>query len=318
MTQSNCACGPFKPIIYLILAFASLSAPDSPAADEIKTRPIEPLLTLTGDAAGSLTLPTDVAIGTDGRVYVVDGGNHRLAIFSRNGKHLRSVGRRGSRNGEFLNPVGVGTDHKGRVYVADKDNHRIQVFSAEGQFESAFGVQDNGKPVSPVDVAISNDGKRLYITGNNNHKVMVYSASGARLQSWGGEGVNKGEFRYPATIAVASSGRVYVVDVFNTRVQVFSESGKYLLEFSEWGVLPGQLVRPKGVALDRRGQIFVSDSYMDVIQTFNDAHQFVHVLGARGKPHRFFAAAGIAIDDTNRLYVAEVLKNRVSVYQMEQ
>ena len=56
---------------------------------------------------------------------------------------------------------------------------------------------------------------------------------------------------------------------------------------------------------------------MDVIQVFDDAHQFIHVLGTGGKPHRFISAAGIAIDDTNRLYVAEVLKNRVSVYQLE-
>jgi uncharacterized protein YjiK len=55
---------------------------------------------------------------------------------------------------------------------------------------------------------------------------------------------------------------------------------------------------------------------MDVVQVFDDAHQLSHVLGSNGIPHRFPSAAGIAIDSDDRLYVAEVLKNRVSVYQL--
>jgi len=301
----------------LLMALPLMFNGDTHAAAPIATKGIRPLFTISRDAGGVLSLPTDVAIGVDGNIYVVDGGNHRLLIFNRRGKPVRTIGRQGSQHAEFLNPVGVCTDTSGRVYVADKGNQRVQVFSADGEFERAFAVKDSGKAVDPVDVAASADGKRLYISGNNNHKIMMYSPTGKPLGNWGGEGVNKGEFRYPATIATTNNGRVYVVDVFNTRVQVFSAIGKYVLEFSAWGVLPGQSVRPKGVALDRRGRIYVSDSYMDVVQVFDDSHQFLHVLGSGGKPHRFISAAGIAIDDTNRLYVAEVLKNRVSVYQLE-
>jgi DNA-binding beta-propeller fold protein YncE len=301
----------------LLILVLSCIIGTSQAAEPVPVKNIKPLFEITGGSAGRLSLPTDVDIGLDGHIYVVDGGNHRLVIFNRRGKHIRTIGQRGSANAEFLNPVGLCTDSAGRVYVADKDNQRVQVFSPDGQFDFSFAIKDNGKPVDPVDVAVSRDNKRVYVTGNNNHKVMVYSSTGRPLDKWGGEGVNKGEFRYPATLAVASNGRVYVVDVFNTRVQVFNATGKFALQFSGWGVLPGQVVRPKGVALDRRGRIYVSDSYMDVIQVFDDAHQFMHVLGTGNQPHRFTAAAGIAIDDTNRLYVAEVLKNRVSVYQLE-
>lgn len=316
MTPSSQLSGTWSAIVALTVSLL-LAPATAGAAPPIATQGIRSLFSITRDAGGVLSLPTDVAIGVDGNIYIVDGGNHRLLIFNRRGKPVRSIGQRGSKPAEFTDPVGLCTDTKGRVYVADKGNQRIQVFSADGDFELAFDVKDNGKPVDPVDVAASADGKRLYVTGNNNHKVLMYSAAGKPLGKWGGEGVNKGEFRYPATLTTTDDGRVYVVDVFNTRVQVFNAVGKYVLEFSGWGVLPGQSVRPKGIAMDRRGRIYVSDSYMDVVQVFNDAHQFVHVLGTGGKPHRFISAAGIAIDDTNRLYVAEVLKNRVSVYQLE-
>jgi len=33
-----------------------------------------------------------VALGKDGRIYVVDGGNFRIQIFDKDGKYLKSFG----------------------------------------------------------------------------------------------------------------------------------------------------------------------------------------------------------------------------------
>lgn len=271
------------------------------------------------DSAGNdtLSLPTDVAVGSDGRIYVVDGGHHRLAIYDKNGRFLKTVGRRGNRPGQFNGPLGIGTDRQGQVYVADKNNARLQVFDQDGRYLNGFRLTDGKTAVRPADVAVSPDGNTIYVTSNNLHKVLAYTPQGKLRAQWGGQGVNKGEFRFPATVDVDATGRVYVVDVLNTRVQVFGPVGKYLLTFGTWGVLPGQLVRPKGVAIGRGGQIFVSDSYMDVVQVFNDAHHFMSVLGAGGKPHRFESAAGITTDGGSRILVAEPLKHRVSVYRVK-
>ncbi len=277
----------------------------------IPTAELRPLFTLSE----GLALPSDVAVGRDGRIYVVDSGNHRIAVFQRGGKRLFVFGGRGSGADQLRDPVGIGIDPSGQVYVADKGNHRIQIFSADGAHVRALAVKAGGKNVAPVDVAVDATGKTVYVTGNSNHKVMAFSPDGRLLHQWGGEGVNRGEFRYPATVAVGIDGRVYVVDVLNTRVQVRDPDGSFYT-VGEWGVLPGQLFRPKGVALDRRGRVYVSDSYLDVVQVFNSAYQFLYVLGAGGKPQPLIAAAGIAIDADNRLYVAEMLKHRVAVFEL--
>ena len=107
-----------------------------------------------------------------------------------------------------------------------------------------------------------------------------------------------------------------MADVLNSRVQGFDDGGNLLIQVGTWGVLPGQLFRPKGVAIDGKKNIYISDSYMDVIQVFDDEGKFLHVLGLDGKPQRFVSAGGIAIDRNNRLYTAEILNNKISVYSL--
>jgi DNA-binding beta-propeller fold protein YncE len=205
-------------------------------------------------------------------------------------------------------------DASGWFYVADKDNHRLQVFDADGAFQRAVALAAQGRPASPVDVAVDVQG-RMYVS-TTNHRVLMLDSGGKLLRQWGGEGSNNGEFRYPASIAVDRHGLVHVVDVLNTRVQLFDAAGKWILDVGEWGVLPGQLFRPKGVALDARGRVYVADSYLDVVQVFDETRRFVHVLGYEGKPQRFVSAGGIAVDAANRLYVAEMLRHRISVYEL--
>ena len=290
-----------------------VSAPAAPLPPAgIPTIGVHHLFDITGQDDISLSLPTDVAVGKEGHIYVVDGGNHRIVTFDRNGKYLRTCGGKGTGEGQFNSPVGVGTDGKGRVYVADTGNHRIQVFNADGRFQYTFPVVDNGLAIRPIDVAADASGSKIYVSGNNNHKIMAYTASGKPIRQWGGNGESGGLFRYPASVVVSPEGDLYVADVLNSRVQGFDEKGELLIQVGAWGVLPGQLFRPKGVAVDEKQRIYISDSYMDVIQVFDGEGRFQHVLGLDGTPQRFLSAGGIAIDRENRLYTAEILSNRVS------
>ncbi len=298
--------------VVLWLGWSALTA--AAVAASIPTAPLRHAFDLTGDAAAAFVLPTDVAVSPQRRIFVVDGGNHRVVAFDAGGRALFSIGQAGSKNGEFRDPVGIGIDRDGRLYVADRGNQRIQIFSHDGAFQSAFPVIVQGKPAPPVDVAVDAQ-QRVYVT-TATHRLAVFDARGRLQRQWGGEGENKGEFRYAASVTVDRSGLVHVVDALNARVQVFEPGGRYVINVGEWGVLPGQLFRPKGVANDARGRVYVSDSYLDVVQVFDENRHFLHVLGSAGTPHRFTAAGGIAVDEHNRLYVAEVLKNRISVFEL--
>jgi len=264
--------------------------------------------------ATRLSMPTDVAVDEKG-VYVVDGGNNRIVVFPHNGEAY-AFASAGDGQGKLNSPVGI-TVHRGKIYVADRENRLIQIFERDGRFVRQFKVMSRGRAVRPIDIAVSRDGREYYVSGNRNHRLMVFSPGGKLLREWGGDGLNPGQFRYPGSVLVLPDSRIAVVDVLNTRVQIFDRKGGFSVQVGEWGVLPGQLVRPKGVAIDKNNNFYVSDSYMEVVQIYDDNARLKYVLQPENMSYKPVTPAGITIDRQGRLYIAEVLKNRVSVFQLQ-
>lgn len=268
------------------------------------------------ELSAALSMPSDVAVGKNGNIYVVDGGNHQIAVFDASGMPGAILGERGSQNGQLESPVGLGIGPKGNIYVADKGNHRLQVFDARGRFRRSIALEENGEKISPVDVAVSANGKELFVTANNSHRIVVYSSKGKFLRAWGGEGEEPGMFRFPATIAIDPNGNVLVVDVLNQRVQKFAPGGSLIATFGKLGGKAGTFFRPKGIAVDSAGRSYVSDSFLGVIQVFDAAGEFLHVLGEEGVATVFDTPVGLTVHDS-RLYVVQMLAGNVLVLQLE-
>ncbi len=75
---------------------------------------------------GQFTRPKGVAIGGDGRIYVVESRQDHLLVFDPKGQLLLPIEGRGA-VGAFYLPAGVWTDSKNNVYVADMFNGRVVV-----------------------------------------------------------------------------------------------------------------------------------------------------------------------------------------------
>ncbi len=60
-----------------------------------------------GDINGFFRHPRRIAVGMEGEIFVADRCNHRIQVFQPCGKHLRSIGKHGTRPGQFNHPVGV-------------------------------------------------------------------------------------------------------------------------------------------------------------------------------------------------------------------
>jgi DNA-binding beta-propeller fold protein YncE len=262
--------------------------------------------------------PSDVAVSRDNRIYVVDGVNQKIKVFDSGGAFLSDFGSQGSGPGEFQYPLGIDIDRRGRVFVADSGNHRVQVLTHDGRYINEIKMQGtSAHPADPTDVVVDDNLNRCYVVDNDNHRILVYNAASLkRIAVYGQAGAEKRQFRYPFKIALDRSGYLYIVDVINTRVQVLNSDGLFVAFIGDWGVDAGEFFRPKGIALDRNGRVYVSDSYIGVVQVFNSNGEFHSVVGDRatGAIRKFKTPTGLCIDHQNRLYVVEMLSNRVSVF----
>jgi len=105
------------------------------------------LLTLGKKGVAGLGLdefdaPTDVAIAPNGDIFVGDGhsgggtatGNARIMKFDKNGKFLKTWGKKGMGPGEFDLIHTLAFDSQGRLFVGDRQNNRIEIFDQDGKF----------------------------------------------------------------------------------------------------------------------------------------------------------------------------------------
>jgi sugar lactone lactonase YvrE len=93
---------------------------------------------VAGDGPDTFNRPSGVAIASNGDIFVGDGhggdSNARIVKFSKDGKFIKTWGKKGSAPGEFSTPHSLAFDSKGRLFVADRENRRIQIFNQDGEF----------------------------------------------------------------------------------------------------------------------------------------------------------------------------------------
>lgn len=120
-----------------------------------------------GTGPGEFNLPRDVALGKDGRIYVVDGGNFRVQIFDKDAKFIKSFGSVGKQLGNFARPKEIATDPDGNVYVADSAFGNFQIFDPDGQLLMFIGDRsERDIPAGymlPSGIAVDEDGRIYFV-----------------------------------------------------------------------------------------------------------------------------------------------------------
>ena len=169
-----------------------------------------------GRGDGEFGLPNDMAINSDGRVYVVDSLNNTVKVYSGYGEFLFNFG------SGLSFPTGIAIDeNKGEVYISDHNNIRIMVYDLNGTFKRQ--IRGSGmlgsRFLRPQGLAI--DGERFYIVDSYNSSLVVYDKNGAFLSYVGSYGSSPGEFRIPLDAVFDRDGKLFVSNHNNSRIDVF-------------------------------------------------------------------------------------------------
>jgi len=251
-----------------------------------------------------------------------------------------------ARDGAFFWPTSVALDSQGNAYVADEWLNRISIFTKDGDWIGKWGTPGDGDgELNRPSGMVFDENDNLYLVDSRNHRVQVFTKEGKFLFKWGGSGSGDGEFSFPWGIDIDQHGDVYVADWRNDRIQKFAPDGRFLMKFGASGREDGAFNRPTGVAVDKDGIIYVTDYKNDRLQVFDADGNFITKLAGeatlskwgrerveldpvmmkgreraqgleeRGKP--FQGAIAVAVDDENRVFVAECARHRVQIFRKQ-
>jgi alpha-tubulin suppressor-like RCC1 family protein len=249
----------------------------------------------------------------------------------------------------FNNPAGVAVDSAGNVYVADTLNHTLRRITSVGVVStlagstgvagSADGTGTAARFRGPQGLAIDS-GSNLYVADTNNHTIrkvvpstgVVTTVAGFAGNSGSTDGLgSQARFNYPSGVAVDATGNLFVADTENDTIRQIVPSGQVstlagLAGAS--GVADGTgsaalFDSPSDLAVDGSGNLYVADTDNFTIRKVAPSTGVVSTIAGLGGTSgsadglgsavRFFHPAGIAMDSSSNLYVADTNNDTIRV-----
>ncbi len=232
---------------------------------------------ITDDSAGAVGStfyePWDVAVSSDGTVYVADTWNHRIQKFTADGQFISMWGYFATDNTPlaYWGPRGITVDADGNVYFADTGNKRIMVFDKDNNFLAQIGTggSDFGQFNEPVGIALD-ENNNLYVADTWNARVQVIVPdlelnTSTPLMSWNVEGWYGESTNNKPFIAVNAEGNVFVTDPEGSLILEYSASGVLLHAWDIRGLLDETITMPVDIEFADDGSMWVSDAASNMI-----------------------------------------------------
>lgn len=303
-------------------------------------------------AGNGFTLPYDVALGSEGVMYVLSRGaegvggvvaaNKRIGKLTMDDEFLGDFAKQ-----EFTWPVALAVDKEGNLYCSDEHLNVIAAYNEDGERITSWGETGSGEGQldGPNGIAFDAD-DNLFVVDSRNSRIQKFAKDGGYISSFGSAGSDEGQFNSPWGITIDKAGDVYVADWGNDRVQKFAPDGTHQMTFGGGGLDNGaDLNRPANVAVDSEGDVYVTDWGNKRVQIFEpdgaiitalhgDAIEFSAwaegVISANpdaGKAYRrvkdrspiglFNRPVGVAIDEDDNIIITDSTRGRLQVYTKE-
>lgn len=292
--------------LYHVTDLSGLQASATPAPTVVPTTPplvlghrtlLSPINTYTGGtrAGSQLLQPQDAVRGADGRIYVADTGNHRVAILDASGKFVGAI--TGGASGALQMPYSLAETTTGHVMVLDSDAGRVFEYDSAGKLlhssdPSLSLGHARGIALDPAGhVLVANPASNtVEVLGSDLtliHQQPAMTAGKATL------------FNQPSAVGVGPDGSIFVVDSQNSKLEQFSSDWQLI---ASWPIIVSDTQHSPRVVPLPGGRVLVSDPRDGTLLLFSNGSpqpQVFDVPATLGSP----IPLGISIDRAGRVLV---------------
>jgi uncharacterized protein (TIGR03437 family) len=205
-------------------------------------------------ATQAIVFATDVAVGTNGNLYIADPGNNRVRVVDAGSGIINTL------FSSLNKPSGVSVDSQGRVYIADTGQNRVvrQDTPGGGNFTSIGGTLNQ-----PRDVTIDLTGN-VFVTNAGTNQVLQLTDSGNSVVAGNGSRGYSGDggpaanaalsLPFPGTIpqtcniATLPNNNIVFTDTGNDSVRALIRASVAVTTVSSASFAQGQTIAPESLA----------------------------------------------------------------------
>ena len=295
--------------------------------------------TITKFDEEALASPSDICIAKDGLIYIADSGNKRIVVGTPEGELVRTIG-----EGTLKNPRGVFVTGEGDVYVADRDAGQIWIFGQDGQLKGQYGKPSSplyGDEVSflPIKIVVNDAGIMFVICESNTNGIVEISPTeGGTFLGYFGTNYAATDIttiiyrailtdaqrakmvsNIPATptnLTIDEKGLIYTVTRGNgtDTLKRLNIAGTNMISNTD-DTYAGT---PTAVVAGNHDNVYVADQQGYIFE-YNNEGEMIFVFGGPDDGTQRVGlstmVSGIAIDDSDRIYVLDSDKAQIQIYQ---
>lgn len=297
-----------------------------------------------------LSSPQDVAVDTDGNLYIADAINRRIRRVDPSGTitTVAGTGVEGfsgdggpALDAQLSYPASLAVDADGNLFIAEYFEHRIRRVDSSGIITSIAGTgvegfSGDGGPAGraqlsyPRGVAVDADGN-VFIADSGNNRIRKVDPTGnisTFPRGYNSEGVTLSG--RPAGVAVDAAGNLFFTNTSNSNVFRVDSSGIITQTAGVWRsgysgdggpAIQAYLNGPSDLAVDTAGNLYIADQYNHRIRRVDPSGIITTIAGSGergfsgdGRPAaeaRLAGPRGVAVDAAGNVYIADEGNHRI-------